>query len=67
MLNNLSDKISLHPLAIANSPTSRLVFSLHDITAGKALNILMPSIGLHGKTQVDNDNKGLASNVYASL
>ena len=67
ILNNLSDKISLYPLAVANSPTSRSVFSLHDIIAGKALNTLMLCLDSLSDTQIDEDLKGLASNVYTSL
>tara|TARA_B100001063_G_C16616722_1_gene478545 strand:+ start:25 stop:843 length:819 start_codon:yes stop_codon:yes gene_type:complete len=67
ILNNLSDKISLYPLAIANSPTTRSLFSLHDITAGKALNTLVPSLDSHIKIQLDNEVKELAANVRTTL
>ena len=67
ILNNLSDKISLYPLAVANSPTSKSVFSLHDTTAGKALNTLMPKLDLHSKARIDKDIKDLAANVYTTL
>lgn len=67
ILNDLSDKISLYPLAIANSPTSKSVFSLHDITAGKALNTLMPRLDSQTNTQLDQDINGLSANVYTTL
>ena len=62
----MSDKISLYPLAVANSPTSKSVFSLRDLTAGKALNTLVPGSESESSIQIDDDIKRLAANVSVS-
>lgn len=43
VLNNIAEKIALYPMAITNSPNSRTTFRLKDLSAGRALNTLVPT------------------------